>query len=645
MAQYELNIRDYLRILRKRKFVIILTFFLFGLISYLYVSSQVPVYQASTTVKILERQSIAGILTEWITYTPADVMESQAKIIKGFPIVKKVALCLGLIDENTPTSEVHRIVAGLQGQVVTETVMRTNIISITTSAGSGKEAMDLANAIAEVYVEENLLDKRRQASATREFIAEQLAQLEARLRQGEERLAEFTGADKNFNLVKPIQEKLVGLEFELASLLQKYTEKHPRVIQLKKQIKDLEGQLKLIPGANLSEEGLEQARLAREVEVNRKLYSMLKEKLEEARITEAQKVSDVSIVDPAVMPRFPVSPQKDTALLIGGFAGLILGIALAFVMETMDTSIGTIEDVEKLLGLSVLGVIPSISKLSAESQGRFARFKRNILRSKIKDSEEPYIRMIVHHRPMSAIAESYRTLRTNLNLKPSQKTILITSSEPREGKTTVLVNLGLILAQKGLKTLLVSTDLRRPALAKTFGVERKPGLYEVIAGAVKLDEAIKNISDIMLGDIHFEEIIKAPGIQNIWLLTSGSLITNPAEVFEAENLPSIINELRNKFDIVLFDSPPVLPIADASSLASKVDLVILCYEIGRTSRSALLRAKSQLDAVGARIVGVVLNQITPQAAGIEPYPYYSKYKYKYYQKEEPEDRKGKKEKG
>ena len=645
MAQYELNLRDYLRILRKRKLIVIITFLFLTVASYFYVSSQVPIYEASATVKIMERQSVAGILAEWIFYSPAVVMESETKIIKGFPIVKKVALRLDKIDENTPTSEVHQVVTGLQGQITTETIMRTNIIKITATAGVAKEAMDLANTVAEVYVEENLLEKRRQASATREFIAEQLAKLEARLREGEEQLSQFSSAERDFKLAEPIQNKLVALEFDLVSILQKYTEKHPRVVQLKQQIKDLEAELEAIPGEVLSGEGLEHARLDREVKVNQRLYAMLKEKLEEARITEAQKVSDVSIVDPAVMPNSPIAPQKETAMLVGGFAGLVLGLALAFMMETMDTSIGTIEDVEKLLGLSVLGVIPSVVQASDEEKSLLARFKNRILPTKAKETEESYIRMIVHHKPLSSVSESYRTLRINLNLKPSQKTILITSSEPREGKTTVMVNLGLVLAQKGLKTLLVSTDLRRPALAKTFGIDRKPGLYEVIAGAMKLDEAIKSISDVMLGDIHFEEIIKAPGIQNIWLLTSGSLVSNPAEIFESAHLPSLISELRSRFDIVLFDSPPILPIADASALASKVDLVILCYEIGRTSKSALLRAKSQLDAVGAKIAGVVLNHITPQAAGLEPYPYYSKYKYKYYEKQDKEDTKGKKEKG
>ncbi|MEA3560293.1 MAG: Wzz/FepE/Etk N-terminal domain-containing protein, partial [Candidatus Omnitrophota bacterium] len=289
MPQYELNLRDYLRIFHKRKFIIITVFLITTIGSLVYFSAQPAVYEASTTVKVLERQSIAGLLTEWIVYIPADIMESQAKIIGGFPIVKKVAQHLGLIDDSTPTSEIHNVIAGLQGRITTERVEQTNIIGITASAGSAKEAMDLANTVARIYVEENLLEKKKQATTARRFIQEQLSQLENRLGEAEEKLRKFGDEVKNIRLAEPIQERLVDLEFKLTAFSQKYTDKYPQVIQLKEQIKDLETQL-----AGFSGRDLEYARLAREAEVNKKLYGMLKEKLEEARITEGQKVGDIS---------------------------------------------------------------------------------------------------------------------------------------------------------------------------------------------------------------------------------------------------------------------------------------------------------------------------------------------------------------
>lgn len=205
-----------------------------------------------------------------------------------------------------------------------------------------------------------------------------------------------------------------------------------------------------------------------------------------------------------------------------------------------------------------------------------------------------------------------------------------------EGKTTVITNLGLAIAQQGTKTLLVSSDLRRPKLCKTFGVNRVPGLYEVVSGTASLEDAIKDISDIILGDIEIDEIIKSPGIENIRVLPSGHTLSNPAEILGSQKMSDLIKELKKRFDIVLFDAPPVLPVTDACLLASQVDSVILCYEIGRTARNTLIRAKAQLESMDAKISGIVLNHIKLQTETRESYPHY----YRYYGKEETDKKKG-----
>jgi len=682
VPQYELNLRDYLRIFKKRKFIIIFTFLIVTIGSFVLTPKVIPTFKASATIKIEERKTIAGLLTEWIVYNPGDVMQSEAKFITSFPVLMKVGVVLKSIpmewfidtDRSIPSAgklkaaqdinnayrtmngrsvkperaeeigsvvnemqnkvvsparveEVNQIVSMIQSRLETTRVADTNMISITATADKPRDAADLANIVSEVYVLENLNEKNKQARHAREFIEEQLATLENKLKETEVKLKNFDEGSSQVRLAEPIEQKLVELQFKLAELLQKYTEKHPQVIQLREQIKGLESQAR-----GFSDKQLEFTGLSREVEVNRKLYSMLKEKLEEARITEQQKVSDVAIVDPAVAPAAPVTADSRLKAIMGAFMGLILGVAFAFIIETFDTSIGTIEDVENVIKLPVLGIVPPVEEELLPNRNIFSRIKDRFVPRAKSDAEERMVHLFAHYSPQSPITEAFRNIHTNLKLSSGRKTILVTSSGPREGKSSVVCNLGLVMAQIGLKTLLVSTDLRRPILCKVFGIQREPGLNEVMLGTATLDSALRNITDLLLGNIGFDAIRKTPGIENIWILPSGHLPHNPVEIIDSKAFFDLLGKLKSRFDVIILDSPPILPVTDASLLAPKVDGVVMVYEIGRTSREGLMRSKVQLEAVNAKILGVILNHTQAQTEQIAAYPYYKKYKY--YGKEE-----------
>jgi capsular exopolysaccharide synthesis family protein len=238
----------------------------------------------------------------------------------------------------------------------------------------------------------------------------------------------------------------------------------------------------------------------------------------------------------------------------------------------------------------------------------------------------------VHYNPKSSEAEAFKVLRTNLKIGPGHKIFTITSSGPREGKTTILVNLGVAAAQAGLKTVLVSTDLRKPTIEKTLGIDTELGFYEIITKATTWDKALKSISDIMMGKMGLTEALQTRGLDNLYIITTGHTISNPSEILSSENLKSLVEDLKNNFDVVLFDSPPVLPLSDALLLSSLCDGVIIVYEISRTSREALMRTKSQLEGYGAKVIGIVMNQIKPQMEMYPTYPYYYS-KYKYYSEE------------
>jgi tyrosine-protein kinase Etk/Wzc len=633
--------------------------FLIGVVGSVYLfPAPPPVFQSTTTVKIEERKTFAGLLSEWIVYNPGDLMASQTKIIMGFPIMKKTALRLKMINDDSPISKIHSVINRLQNKIITERVDNTNIIRITATSYKAKEAKDFASTVADIYVEENLLEKTKQARSTRKFIEEQLSILEDRLKKAEDRLKAFeeeTGEvvdiKIDFKKIAPIYNKIADLKIRSATLAQRYTNKHPKIKEINEEIRSLERQVDeetenipniSDPKGNPFAQKLDHARLGREVEVNKKLYMMFKEKLEEARINEAQKVGDVSIVDPAALPATPINNQDNmNMILICAATALLIGIGIAFILESMDTSIGTIEDIERVMKLPVLGVVSSAQKEIDKEQIRHISETRHISK---KEARETYIRLLTHYLPKSLVSEACRNVRTSLKLGPSKKLILVTSAGTQEGKTTILINLGLAVAQTGAKTLLVSSDLRRPAVAKTLGMNREPGITELISGAVNWNQAIRNISDIILGISGLEEIARSAGLANLWVLPCGKLPSNPAEILESSEWALRVNELKERFDYILFDSPPVLPVTDASIIAAQVDSVVLCYELGRISRNALMRAKTQLESVGAHISGVVLNQIKSQARAMEPYPYYTSYKYRYY-RDEHTSRKNKKGEG
>jgi len=248
-------------------------------------------YEAKASVKVLQQMSVAGLLTEWIVYDPSDSISSQVAMITGFPVLRQVALRRGDIDESTSREDVDRVIRQYQSRVSAQNLGQTNIIEITARDKSPRMAVDLVDAVIEVYVGENLNEKRKQYRTAQRFIEGQLIEIEQKLKV-KERLA----TDKR--PTEPFQRKIVDLELEMSALLSRYTERHPQIRQIEEEIGNLERQLKM-----LTREDTLHAQIAREVEVDRKIYAMLKAKLEEARISEAQKVPDVSVVNPAILPQ------------------------------------------------------------------------------------------------------------------------------------------------------------------------------------------------------------------------------------------------------------------------------------------------------------------------------------------------------
>lgn len=626
MLNYELNLRDYIRIIRKRSAIIASITILVASLSWWQASKKPMIYKAHTTLKVGERKTVAGLLTESIVYSPGNIMNSYARLIKGYDVLTKVAIEMGTITKDSNKELIHGAVTRLESRISASIVERTNLIEIVVTGKDPEEVVKLANTVSRVFRKETSREKKHQATTVRTYIKQQIDDLEVRIRRDEEKVRTYNENIEDIRMSQPIEDKLVDLEFELVSLLRKYTEKHPKVLYIKEQIDELEAQL-----AGFSVESLDYSSLKRQIEINKNLYAVLKEKLEEARINEIQKVEEITEVNPAVKPKSPINPRREISLILGIFLGLVMGVVIAFIVESLDTSLGTIEDVESILKLPVLGVVPSVRTKKLKRMDFLQKFKNKFSPvAKQTMMTEAYVRLIVHNEPKSSISESYRAIRTNMQISEKQKTFLITSAGPREGKTTTLVNLGLAIAQTGKKILLVSSDLRRPAVAKTFGMYEEPGLNEVITNICTLDECLRNMTDLMLGDMNLVDIMRTPGIENIFILPCGHIPHNPAELLVTDKMKVLEEELKKRFDVILFDSPPVLPITDACLLSSKVDATVLVYEAGRTSRSALSRVKGQLEASGAKIIGVVLNHTSKEIEINLTFPYYKNKYYNYY---------------
>ncbi|MCD4664384.1 MAG: polysaccharide biosynthesis tyrosine autokinase [Bacteroidales bacterium] len=405
-------------------------------------------------------------------------------------------------------------------------------------------------------------------------------------------------------LSESLFQRKLEIEVTIQSLL-------PRVDALKKIVDKYNAQLEKIP-----ERGLKLARLERSALLDEKITLMMKEKYEETRITEVGQLGNIRIIDPAKPHYSPISPKKKMNIILGIIVGLGLGIGITFLIEYFDNSVRTAEDVERV-GISLLGTIPLI-KLD-EAAIKIGNNGRHLGNKKANTSEARTIagRLITHFAPKSPISEAYRSLRTSIQYAKADnpiKSILFTSPGPKEGKSTTVVNLAITIAQMGSKVLLVDTDLRRPVVHSLFNLERSKG-----------------ISNYLIGKIDIEEAISATDIDNLYIMPSGTLPPNPSELLASKAMKNCILELKQRFDIVLFDTPPIMAVTDAVVLSSEVDGVVIVAKIGQTKQDAVLRTYNILKTMPSKLLGAVLNAVNVDGFYGSYYYYY--YHYGYYGKE------------
>ncbi|MFT6627733.1 MAG: succinoglycan biosynthesis transport protein ExoP, partial [Flavobacteriales bacterium] len=282
----------------------------------------------------------------------------------------------------------------------------------------------------------------------------------------------------------------------------------------------------------------------------------------------------------------------------------------AFLLDVLDGSVKTHDELERDFGLTLLGMLPAMKpKIQATASAR------GPTRGQKWDPDR-----FVHQFPRSAVAESARTIRTNLNFLASEsplRSMLVTSPGPREGKTTTTLNMGAVMAQAGTRVLIVDSDLRRPRIHRSFGLDNDKGL-----------------SSMLMHGAAGEDVICKTEVENLDILPSGPLPPNPAELLDSPRFAAVLKELMGMYDRVIFDSPPVTPVTDAAIVSGYVDGVVLVVRSGVTMRSLLARTLEQLSAVNADIIGSVMNDVDITRRSTGYYYYYYRHYGEYYGQDE-----------
>jgi polysaccharide biosynthesis transport protein len=350
--------------------------------------------------------------------------------------------------------------------------------------------------------------------------------------------------------------------------------------------------------------------LAREAESNRELYEGLSRKLKEAGVVAGLKSTNINVVDYAAEPAAPSDPKVPLVLGLGMGGGLLLGIICAFVLENLDDTVSSTDDAERYSGLPSLAAIPMVT----------ARHKKSRFSRAATPDSLPEIDKIALSQPRSQAAEAFRALRTSILLSRSDrapKTLVVTSSFPGEGKSTVSLNTAIVLAQENARVLLIDADMRRSSLHRKLDITPQAGLSGVLTGRIPLADAIVPVEQL----------------PNLSLLPAGTLPPYPAELLRSQAMKDVLTAVKEQYDFVIIDTPPVLSVTDAVVLASECDGTLLVMRSGETGRHALRRARNLLLRVNAKVTGIAVNAVDMNS--LEHHYYYygrSKYgsKYGYY---------------
>ncbi len=627
---YEVHLKDYFYVLRKRRRALLIFFTAVMIAGVLFTLFEKVLYRAGATV-LIEREHPNVVDFKEVMALDAgqtEYYQTQYQMIKSRSLIQEL-IGKEKLGTDAYLKKLHdghlrwlfrnqaflplwvREFLGdpyLEDTVIhkmlqVNPIRNSRLVEISVIYPDPVRSAEITNTLVELFIKRNLEDRFTISKRAMELISGQLGELKEKVGVAQRKLQAYK-EEKGLVRIPSIREKdqfieearleLVKLQSEESKLSKRYLPEHPKMIHLSSQIEGLKEKIveeeKRIMG--LGRISIDYSELERESESSRQIYEALLKRLQETMSEAQTQASNIMVVDRANPPLKPFTPRPFLNLSIALFIGLAGGVLLAFFLEYLDSTIKIPEDVERALGLDLLGVIPQADK---DRKGN----RRELFFS----AHEP-----------SPVSEALRALRTALIFKlrhvAGSKTILMTSSNPQEGKTTLSANLAAAFEQNHLKVLLIDADLRRPRLHQLLGTASEPGLTEVLEGERRPGEVIqKNV-----GGLGFD------------FLGSGIHSQHPTEILGSDRMKEVLEELKKKYDIILIDSPPYLAVADVVVLSEYADALVIITRYQVTEKRYLRNVKKRFNEASIKLIGVVINQVSVRE---KDYYYHQYYYYGY----------------
>jgi succinoglycan biosynthesis transport protein ExoP len=596
-----MELKDYLSLARRWAWLLATGLVLGALGGMLGSVFQTPVYQASTRLLVMRAPQEKS--TDYTYLSDQQLVQTYIQLLTTRPVLDGASAILGFVVNI--------------GQITVQQTRDTQAIQLTVEDQDPQRAANIANILVQVLINQNEVIQAGRYALTEQSIQAQITQIENQISaMGTE--IDAVSAETVIQQQKQVEAQIATLQAEVTQLqndirlLSSPTTNEQQLLLSEKQARldQIQPVLALYQQiysdlvvlgkpANSGNDTTRLAQLQTTLQLYQQIYINLLNNLEAIRLARLQNTPNVVQIEAAIVPARPVRPRPVTNTGLGAVVGLLLAGGIAFLIEYLDDTIRTSEDIERILKLPVIGYIGDI----------------NVGQNEVVD-----LHVLKH--PRSPVSEAFRSLRTNLeftNVDRALNKILVTSSGPSEGKTMIAVNLAAIIAQGGKRVLLIDADMRRPRIHSIFGISNRVGLSTLFRGNMTARSVMRAVDDL----------------ENVFIITSGSLPPNPTELLASAKMDYILQEASRDVDMIIVDSPPSI-VADYQVLATKLDGVLLVVQPGVTHADAASAMLEQLERVNAHTLGIVLNKIPRNSYYYGGYHhYYYPHKYgEYYQQEE-----------